>query len=479
MKKRTVTPKKRTVRRRKQQRLKKRQRSLQQRLARLAKAQRPFNSLAAALAKASASAITLVESEKLRQLPRLGKSPLNISTESQNSPHGFRLHSPVLQRPLSLQESLSLPQRLTSTLQVESSVLCRETALLWVVSQRTWQLLTVGCRPSLPECTPLVLTHSGELTLSVANSSSLLASTDSRLVAVEPPAEKRIQKELPLPSFAIGVPAARQTAAYQQAPAAEPKPSSATPVADKPPGAERSSSDDEAEWVSCEVYSRAYRQNQKWKSYKSRRENRPLRKNSGFIGKPFHPAKKLSFQKNFSNVQKNRSCLARSAGHRLRIHGWLPASADLSWRALKLLGKQNPLLKEKVDWRPKGVGRKVYYRQCGSKVIEYSDGRQCGLSESPTANCTDSHRQPFSPAAAAPVYSVPSSILAPTPEDACYNDCVTLRQLIHCIVTKGYFLAQAEAVLGVTMPGYEGMQGIDSYIARYMPPPTPHPLPSS
>lgn len=446
MKKRSVSHKKRTARRRKQQRSKKRQRSLQQRLARLAKAQRPFNSLVAALAKASASAVTLVESEKLRQLPRLGKAVLNINLDTQDAPNYLQMQPPAAQR--SLQGSLSLLQRLTSILQVESSVLCRETALRWVVPRRTWPLSVVGCRIPPPECTPHLLTHAGELILSQASYSPLLAPTlptDSRSIAVEPQAEKRFQEELPIPGFSPGAPAARWTAAYQQAPAAAPKAASAAPVADTLPGAEQPSSDDGIGEVGHEAalkpqfHPRGHRQNQKkWKGYKSHRANRPLRKNSRFVSKPFYPAKKRSFQKNFSNLQKNYSCLGRSAGPSLRIGGWLPTSA------------------------------KVYCRQCGSKVIVEYGNRQFGLSESPRANCTDSHRLP-SPAAAVPVCSFPSGYIPePTPEDACYNAVVAIAQLTHCMVMTGCFREQAEWMTGVVSPGYEAMEEIYSYINRHL-----------
>lgn len=334
MKKKTVSPKKRTARRRKRQRSKKRQRSLQQRLARLAKAQQPFNSLAAALAKASASTISLVESEKLQRLPLLGKSPLNISIDSQNSPHGFGLNSPVLQRPLSLQGSLSL-QRLTSTPQVESSVLCRETALLWVVPRHSWPLSPVGRRPSPPECQPCLLTHVGEPILSAASSSGLLAPallTDSSSIAVEPRAEKCFQEELPLPDFAPGVPVARRTAAYQQTPAAaEPKAASSDTGADKPPGTEQSPSDDEAEWVDCEVILQNLDT-----VYKSHQTVQPLRKADIFIKKSYRCNKKPSSQ-NFRRSTKNqRHCLDKTGFSIARARARLLAASSLCVNPVKL-----------------------------------------------------------------------------------------------------------------------------------------------
>lgn len=377
MKKRTVTPKKRTVRRRKQQRLKKRQRSLQQRLARLAKAHRPFNSLAAALAKASASAITLVESEKLRQLPRLGKSPLNISTESQNSPHGFGLHSPVLQRPLSLRESLSLPQRLTSTLQVESTVARSEVALLWVVPRHCWPLWPVGRRPSPPECQ---LTHVGEPTLSAAGSSALLALTlppDSKSIAVEPRAEKRFQEALPLPDFAPGVPATRRTAPYQKTPAAaKSKPASSDPAAASPPGAEQHSSDDETEWGGDDAIFKNL-----CTVYKSRRARPPSRKTAGFTSKPFRSAKKRSCRQAFSGTKKERPRLDQPMNFTLRLRGGSrTTSAGLGMKSVKFLGRRSL-----GEFHRRSIGR--------------SD-RQRRLSESTAVNHTDNRRHQFTPIAA-------------------------------------------------------------------------------
>lgn len=324
MKKKSVSPKKRTVRRRKQQRLKKRQRSLQQRLARLAKGQQPFNSLAAALAKASASVTTLVESEKLQQLPLSGKSPLNVSIDSQNSPHGFGLHPPVLKRPLSLQGSLSL-QRLTSTPQVESSVLCRETALLWVVPRHSWPL-------SLSECK---LTHLGEPSIIAAGSGAPLAlilPTDSRSIAVEPRAEKRFQEASLIPSFAPGIPAARWTDAYQQAPAtAVPKAASADPVADDPLGAEQPSSDDETEWVDYEVVFEDL-----GTVYKSRQAGQPLRKTCVCIKKLCPSHKKPLFQGIRRSTKNQRHCLDKPGLSIARARARLPATSSLCVNPVKL-----------------------------------------------------------------------------------------------------------------------------------------------
>ncbi len=377
MKKKSVSHKKRTVRRRKQERLKKRQRSLQQRLARLAKAQRPFNSLAAALAKTSANVTTLVEAEKLRQLPRLGKSPLNISTESQNSPHGFGLHSPVLQRPLSLQGSLSLPQRLTSTLQVESTVARSEAALLWVVPRHCGPLWPVGRRPSPPECQ---LTHVGEPTLSAAGSSALLALTlppDSRSIAVEPRAEKRFQEALPLPDFAPGIPATRRTAPYQKTPAAaRSKPASSDPGAASPPGAEQPPSDDETEWVGGDAIFKVYHQENRNFS----QGGRPLRKADGFISKPFRSAKKRSCRQEFSGTKKVRPCLNQPMDAILRLRGGSRTTgAGLSVKSVKLSDR-----KRLGEFLRRSIGR--------------SD-RQHRLSESTVVNPTDNYRcQQFTPA---------------------------------------------------------------------------------
>jgi hypothetical protein len=332
MKKKTVSPKKRTVRRRKQQRLKKRQRSLQRRLARLAKAQRPFNSLVAALAKASASAVTLVESEKLRQLPGLGKAVLNINLDTQDAPKSLQMQPPAAQR--SLQGSLSLPQRLTSTLQVESSVLCRETVLLWVVPRHSWPLSPVGCRPSPPECQPCLLTHVGEPVFSAAGSSALLAltlPTDSRPIAVEPPAEKRLQEASLIPSCAPGVPAARWTAAYQQAPAAAPKPTSAAPVADKLPGAEQSPADDETEWVDYEVFFENL-----GTVYKSHQAGQPLRKAFVCIKKLCRRHKKPIFQGIRRSTKSQRHCLDKTGFFITRARARFSAASSLCVNPVKL-----------------------------------------------------------------------------------------------------------------------------------------------
>lgn len=507
MKKKSVSPKKRTVRRRKQQRLKKRQRSLQQRLARLAKGQQPFNSLAAALMKASASAIHLVESEKLRQLPKLGRPVLNINLESQDSSYAFQMQPPVAQRSLSVRVSLSTPRRLTSALPFESTVARGEAALRWVVPRHSWPLSPVGCRPSPPECQPLLLTHVGEPSPSVAGSSALLALTlppDSRSIAVEPLAEKRFQEALPSLSFAPDVTPARRTAPYQKTPApAKSKPASSDPAAASPPGAEQPSSDDETEGGGCDAVFEMYHQKDRGLS----QDSQSLRKIGSFISKPFRPSKKRSFRQEFSGAKKRRSCLEKSMDSVLRLHGGSRTTgAGLSVKSVKLSGR-----KCLGEFRRRSIGR--------------SD-RQRRLSESTAVNHTDNHRrQQFTSAAAVDptliaadnlprteqlssdedgtewvardaifkVYhrekkcnlsqeglhssmeeqSPPAAMSLksddPVPEMASETPVrwegfdfdeerfVAMDQLIYHMVVTGYSLVYAMDVTGVTMPGYEGL----------------------
>jgi hypothetical protein len=347
---------------------------LKRRLARLAKAQQPFNSLVAALAKASTSTITLVESEKLRQLPRLGKAVFNINPESQDNPRAFQMQPPAAQRSPSVRGSLSTPQRLTSALQVESTVARREAALLWVVPRHSWPLSSLGCQSPPSECQPRLLIYIEEPTLSAARSSSLLVvalMTDSRSIVVEPRAEKRFQEASPLPGFSRGAPAARWTTAYQPASAAESKAASTAPVADKPPGAEQpsSDSDDETEWVARDAVFRDL-----CTVYKSRRASPPLRKIGSFISKPFRPAKKRSFRQEFSGTKKGRPCLDQPMNSILRLRGGSRTTGSgLSMRSVKLLGRKR--LGEFL-WR--SIGRSDKRRRLiKSTAVNHTDNQRC------------------------------------------------------------------------------------------------------
>jgi hypothetical protein len=319
MKKKSSSPKKRIVRRGKQQRLKRRQRSLKQRVAQLSKTNRSWASLTAALRKAAS--VTSIEPEKLRQLPRLGKSPFAISLDTPVAQHRFWLRSSVIQPLLSFKGNRSAAPGLTDPSRLESIVLRAAERLLWMGSRRIGPLSPVGCQLPPLECKPLVLICSS------ASSSEWLAlapPNDSGSIAVAPLPEKRFHKESPSLRLSSSFLAACETASYKKVLTAFCNPFL---IAENQPRAERSFSDDETDWVNEDVTLGKLHT-----VYESLHPaSQLLEKTCGFIRKSHRCHKKSLFRiQRIPRNTKNRLCYLGQAGFFVaKNRRWLPAANGL------------------------------------------------------------------------------------------------------------------------------------------------------
>lgn len=171
MKKSSSPHKKRTAAKRKKRSKQRKRASLKQRLARLAKNQKSFASLTAALKKAPPGALGSVEPEpeERRRRPKLGKPLVNSTVNSRDFPLHFALQQPSAQQPLSVKLNTSPPHQLIGPRQVESTVVHSASVPLWeaLPRQRHYWPLASGGGVLLPEFSLLLLTHAREPKLSL------------------------------------------------------------------------------------------------------------------------------------------------------------------------------------------------------------------------------------------------------------------------------------------------------------------------
>lgn len=199
MKKSSSPHKKRTAAKRKKRSKQRKRASLQQRLARLAKTQKSFASLTAALKKAPPGALGSVEPEpeERRRRPKLGKPLVNSTVNSRDFPLHFALQQPSAQQPLSVKLNTSPPHQLIGPRQVESTVVHSASVPLWeaLPRQRHYWPLASGGGVLLPEFS-LLLTHARGPNLSLL-SDQPLPTIFSYSIAFKQPSEKPVHQDEP------------------------------------------------------------------------------------------------------------------------------------------------------------------------------------------------------------------------------------------------------------------------------------------